>query len=64
MEKKLENVWNRREEANRPYRDAETFELKEGYHFEEIKKICKEEGVTIEEFMKYAQDRAKNEVEK
>lgn len=57
MVRKLEKVWNRREEASHKYRDVETFELKEGYHFGKIKKICKEEGASFEDFQKYAQKR-------
>lgn len=61
MLKKLEAVWRRKEEANHLYKDATTFEIKEGYHFGKIKKICKEEGVSFEDFQKYAQDRVKTE---
>lgn len=61
MENKLENVWNRKEEADVSYRNPDTFELKEGYDFEKMKSICEEEGISIEDFMEYAQERAAKE---
>lgn len=57
MENKLKKIWNRKEEVDVSYRDPDTFELKEGYDFEKMKSICKEEGISIEDFMYYAQER-------
>ncbi|MCN73784.1 hypothetical protein DSO10_04615 [Listeria monocytogenes] len=61
MNNKLKNVWNRQHEAAHKYRDTETFELKEGFHYGKIKKICKEEGVNIDDFLEYARQRVTKE---
>ncbi|MDT2502225.1 hypothetical protein P7D95_15585 [Enterococcus avium] len=62
MDKIFENVWNRRDEALAWYTNVEKdFKREQGIDPKKLAKICKEEGTTIDEFLPYAQERAKTE---
>lgn len=53
----LERVWRRQDEAKKIFIDHETFAEVERLDVKTLRKIAKQEGTTLEEFLGYAQKR-------
>lgn len=54
----LERVWERQNEAKQTYIDKDTFAEVERLNPKKIASIAKEEGTTLDDFIKYAQVRS------
>ena len=53
-EQRVLNVWNKRKEVEITYFDYyDTGELKQGYDVEKLNKLCEQENIEIEDFIKY-----------
>lgn len=50
----VERVWNRQDEANKVFIDDETFAEVERLDVKTLRKIAKEEGTTLDDFLVYA----------
>lgn len=47
------NVWNNKEAAAVTYYDQETNTLRNGYHIAELKNLCEQEGIELNDYLNY-----------